>query len=56
MYYAVTKNGEKRQGYTDPIYKNGYPLIEDAIVHCGEDGHVEDELGNIVWKWEDWKK
>lgn len=54
MYYAVTKEGKKLQGYTDPVYKNGYPAIEDAMFHCGEGGHVEDEDGNIVWTWEEW--
>ena len=53
MYYAVNKNGEKLQGYTDPQYKGGLPLIETAMMYCCEDGHVEDENGNIVWTWAD---
>lgn len=50
MYYAYNKNGDRVPGYTDQKYKGSYgPLIEVAIMHCGEGGHVEDEGGNIVW-------
>lgn len=57
MYYAYDKNGNRMPGYTDPKYKGSYgSVIEAAIMHCGEGGHVEDEDGKIVWTWDDWVK
>lgn len=56
MYYAFDKDNNKLHGYTDPIYKDGYPTIENAMSNCGEGGHVEDEDGNTVWTWDDWTK
>lgn len=57
MYYAFDNDNNRMLGYTDPKYNGSYgQIIENAIMHCGEGGHVEDENGNIVWKWEDWAR
>lgn len=54
MYYAYNEDGRVVPGYTGSEYKGSYgPLIETAMMHCGEGGHVEDESGNVVWSWGD---
>lgn len=55
MYYAFDRDNNRMPGYMGPEYNGSYgPIIEHAIMHCGEGGHVEDENGETVWTWEDW--
>lgn len=51
MYYAVTKDGKKVNGYDD--CNGGFPTIDSAVFFIGTDGHVEDENGNLVWSWDE---